>query len=134
MLCWSHKDLSSSEAARSAPIWLCSPEPPQLPLAPTRGLVTVAPIPHSLLRTQAVALDSVRSREAVRQWVPATALPATREQLTAYLMGQGAPNWLIWRLNACVPLNRVVGSPEELVELMGQTRTGTPVPSPPYAG
>lgn len=94
----------------------------------------MAQTPHSLLRTKAVALDAVRSREAVRQWVPATALPATREQLTAYLLGQSAPNWLIWRLNACVPLNRVVSSPEELVELMGQARTGTPVPSAPYAG
>jgi hypothetical protein len=64
------------------------------------------------------ALVTLRWTEEARHWLHPGMLPATAEQLTAQLMALSAPSWLLWRLNAAVPDNRVLDSVDAVVRLL----------------
>jgi hypothetical protein len=81
-----------------------------------------------------MARELQRWRDAVRQWVQPGALPATGEQLTAQLVSDRAPAWLVWRVNTCLHPSRVIGSVEEIVSLCVQPRRQRSAPGMPYAG
>ena len=87
-----------------------------------------------LNRTEALARETQRWRDAARTWVHPSELPATREQLTAHLLGQGAPSWVLWRLNARLHASHVFASVEEIVALCGQPARRRSAPGLPYAG
>ena len=73
--------------------------------------------PRPLRRTEAVAREAQRWREVAREWVHPSVLPATREQLSAHLIRENAPSWLVWRINARLHPHHVFVSVEEVVAL-----------------
>jgi hypothetical protein len=64
------------------------------------------------------AVETLRWMEEARHWLRSCALPATVEQLTAQLLAMCAPNWLLWRLNAAAPDNRVLDSVDVVLHLL----------------
>ena len=68
--------------------------------------------------TSSAAVSTLRWTEEARRWIRAGTLPATTEQLTAQLMASSAPSWLLWRINAAIPDNRVLESVEDVLRLL----------------
>ncbi len=64
------------------------------------------------------AVETLRWTEEARRWLRSCALPTTAEQLTAQLLALCAPNWLLWRLNAAVPDDRVLDSVDAVLNLL----------------
>ena len=90
--------------------------------------------PRPLRHSASMARELQRWHDAVRQWVQPSALPATGEQLTAQLVSDRAPAWLVWRVNTCLHPSRVFSSVDEIVTLCVQPRRQRSAPGMPYAG
>jgi hypothetical protein len=90
--------------------------------------------PRPLRRTEAVAREAQRWREVAREWVHPSVLPATREQLSAHLIRENAPSWLVWRINARLHPHHVFASVEEVVALGAAPQRRKSSPGLPYAG
>jgi hypothetical protein len=84
----------------------------------------------------ATAIGTLRWTEETRHWLRLCSFPATAEQLTAQLLAVGAPNWLLWRLSAAAPDNRMLDSVDVVLRLLRHSdrHPGAAQPARFYAG